>query len=240
MGYNNLSELFAATANAIRAKTGGTDPIVANDFPEAIEGIIAGSNVSIKEFVERTFTEISDDSVTAVGGSAFNGHSTLTKVSFPNATQIKSSAFMSCSKLQAANFPAATSLESYAFYYCRALTTVNVSAAKSIQLYAFQGCTSLTTLDFPALERVGSAVFKGCSGLTALILRSTTVCSMDAPDVLTSTPIESGTGYIYVPSALLADYQADSNWSTYAAQLRALEDYTVDGTTTGALDETKI
>ena len=34
--------------------------------------------------------------------------------------------------------------------------------------------------------------------------------------------------------------QAATNWSTYAAQFRALEDYTVDGTTTGELDETKI
>ena len=40
--YNSLAELFAATANAIRTKTEGTEPIVAEDFPEAIEGIQAG------------------------------------------------------------------------------------------------------------------------------------------------------------------------------------------------------
>ena len=40
--YNNLSELFTATANAIRSKTGSTDPIVADDFPEAIEAISSG------------------------------------------------------------------------------------------------------------------------------------------------------------------------------------------------------
>ena len=48
--YNSLAELFTATADAIRAKTGGTDPIVAEDFPIAVEGISAGGGaVSVAE-----------------------------------------------------------------------------------------------------------------------------------------------------------------------------------------------
>lgn len=47
MGYNSLSELFTATANAIRSKTGSTDPIVANDFPTAIEGISGGGTATL-------------------------------------------------------------------------------------------------------------------------------------------------------------------------------------------------
>ena len=54
------------------------------------------------------------------------------------------------------------------------------------------------------------------------------------------TPIASGTGYIYVPSTLVETYKTATNWSTFANQFRALEDYTVDGTTTGELDESKI
>jgi hypothetical protein len=37
--------------------------------------------------------------------------------------------------------------------------------------------------------------------------------------------IEDGTGYIYVPSALVETYKTASNWVTYAAQIRAIEDY---------------
>lgn len=37
-----LTNLFSDIANAIRAKTGGTDPIVAADFPAAIAGISGG------------------------------------------------------------------------------------------------------------------------------------------------------------------------------------------------------
>ena len=77
--------------------------------------------------------------------------------------------------------------------------------------------------------------------MTAFILRSETkICSITHTSVFTKTPIESGTGYIYVPKALIEDYKVTTNWSVYASQFRALEDYTVDGTTTGELDETKI
>lgn len=62
----------------------------------------------------------------------------------------------------------------------------------------------------------------------------------DGYGVANGTPIANGTGYIYVPSALIEQYKVAENWSTYASQFRALEDYTVDGTITGELDETKI
>ena len=78
------------------------------------------------------------------------------------------------------------------------------------------------------------------SAFTTLILRSETVATLPSTSAFSSTPIASGTGYIYVPRALVDSYKAASNWSTYANQFRALEDYTVDGTTTGALDESKI
>jgi hypothetical protein len=39
-----LTELFTNIANAIRAKTGSTEPIIAEDFPSAIEAISGGSS----------------------------------------------------------------------------------------------------------------------------------------------------------------------------------------------------
>ena len=40
-----------------------------------------------------------------------------------------------------------------------------------------------------------------------------------------STPIKSGTGYIYVPMSLVDTYKSATNWSTFANQFRAIEDY---------------
>ena len=47
-------------------------------------------------------------------------------------------------------------------------------------------------------------------------------------------------GYIYVPRDMIETLSSATNWSTIATQLRALEDYTKDGTTTGELDFVKM
>lgn len=44
--HGTLTALFTAIANAIRGKTGSADPIVADSFPEAIDGISTGVDTS--------------------------------------------------------------------------------------------------------------------------------------------------------------------------------------------------
>ena len=119
----------------------------------------------------------------------------------------------------------ATSIGEYAFYNCPKLTTAVFPAATSIGGYAFSNCFSLTTADFPAATSIGNMAFYSCSKLTALILRSGTMATLNGAYALNNTPINSGTGYIYVPSALVDSYKAASNWSTFANQFRAIEDY---------------
>lgn len=118
-----------------------------------------------------------------------------------------------------------TSIGDYAFNSCSKLTTANFLAATSIGSNAFNSCSALTTANFPAATRIGSGAFQYCSALTALILRSATMATLSATSAFTNTPIASGTGYIYVPAALVDSYKAASNWSTYANQIRAIEDY---------------
>lgn len=53
MKHANLKALFTAIANSIRNKTGGTDAIIADDFPEAIDGIQTGGGVDkIQRYIE--------------------------------------------------------------------------------------------------------------------------------------------------------------------------------------------
>ena len=81
---------------------------------------------------------------------------------------------------------------------------------------------------------MGQGLFQD-SSITALVLRGSAV------PTLSGVLYWSGNiKYIYVPAALVDSYKVATNWSTYEAKFRALEDYTVDGTTTGDLDETKI
>ena len=95
----------------------------------------------------------------------------------------------------------------------------------SIGSSAFSGCYKLTTADFQAITSIGSNAFIGCSALTALILRSEAITDLWDAKAFGSTPIASGTGYIYVPSSLVDSYKVASNWSAYAEQIRAIEDY---------------
>ena len=119
----------------------------------------------------------------------------------------------------------ASSVGSYAFRNCSALTTVDLPLVTSIGGNAFNGCSNLTTVDLPLVTSVGSYAFYNCKALTTVILRSETMCTLSNVNAFNSTPIKSGTGYIYVPSALVDSYKADSKWSTYANQFRAIEDY---------------
>ena len=204
-------------ADAIREKTGGTDPVAVSDMAGKIEGIHAGGGGDIDALIDRSITKISSSSITSIGGSAFQDCSSLTTVDFPVATSIGNYAFQDCSSLTTADFPVVTSIGNYAFYNCKKLTMV----------------------DFPVATSIGSSAFRTCSKLKSLLLRGNNVCTLNK-NVFVAAPISSGTGYIYVPSALIEQYKASTNWSTYAAQFRALEDYTIDGTVTGKLDPEKI
>lgn len=95
----------------------------------------------------------------------------------------------------------------------------------SIGIQAFYNCTGLLSVDFPSATSIGSSAFDFCMNLAAVILRSETICTLANTYVFNNTPIKSGTGYIYVPRTLVDSYKAATNWSTFAAQFRAIEDY---------------
>jgi hypothetical protein len=106
--------------------------------------------------------------------------------------------------------------------------------------YSFYNCKNLTTADFAIVTSIYEDAFRYATALKKVVLRSETLCTLSTSSVFSSSGIASKNGYIYVPRALVDTYKAATNWSTYATQFRALEDYTVDGTTTGELDTTKI
>lgn len=230
---------------------------------EEIRSAPARSDIDLYGLITRTITEFSNSKIKEIGTSAFANASLLASVNFPNVTNIGKSAFESCVNLKTVSFPKATTIKQYAFSYCMMLRNIAFPKVTSIGTDAFQNCINLNSVVFPCVESVGSNAFRGseylkladfpvvtsiasyafytCKKLASLLLRNTEeVCALTNKNALTSTLIASGTGYIYVPSALLESYKVATNWSAYAAQFRVLEEYTVDGTTTGELDKAKI
>ena len=192
------------------------------DIIDQIKAVLAGKAAGgggteiVDAMIDRSVTAVESDTET-VGAYVFYG----------------------CTKLKNIDLPVATSIGNDAFYNCVSLESVELPNVTSIGGSAFRICRNLLSIDLPSATSIGSNAFRDCKKLQSLILRSETVCTLGT-NVFISTPIESGTGYIYVPRALVDSYKSATNWSTYANQFRALEDYTVDGTITGELDESKI
>lgn len=117
-----------------------------------------------------------------------------------------------------------TSIRQAAFRLCKALTKVNFVNVASVGTAGFYECTALKKAEFHSFVDFRQNAFYGCSALEALILRSPEqLCTCTSS--FSSSKIASGTGYIYVPAALVDQYKAASGWSTYADQIRAIEDY---------------
>ena len=245
-----LIEKLTAIADAIRGKTGKTDGLTLEQMPGEIEGIQTGGDTSIEDaLVKRTLTSYSNDRITEVGASAFSGCTSLTDVSFPNVTTVGASAFSGCTSLTDVSFPELITISggmfeysgiesvtdasfpkvtgimgNYSFKQCPSLKYWQHSMKFIYQSRTFFGCGNLEKVDIHATGLTYHA-FSGCL-LNALILRrADAICELGSTNAIDNSAIVNGTGYVYVPSALLEEYKAATNWSNYAEQFRAIEDY---------------
>lgn len=202
-----------------------------------------GTDSTIKNYVEGNPVDINDEAVTNIRTRAFNYATNLTSVNFPNAEKVSSYAFAECTGLVSANLPNVTSSSgTFLFDGCESLQNVNIPKVSSVSNYAFRNCSALEKIELGNISSCGSYSFSNAASLVAVIIRreGTKATTLSATNAFTGTPIASGTGYVYVPAALVDTFKTAANWKTYATQFRAIEDYTVDGTITGELDESKI
>ena len=113
----------------------------------------------------------------------------------------------------------------YGLANCTKLTSVVLPAVQLTDANAMLGCSALTQADFSSLQQIRHSTFYGNKKFVTLIIRTQAVAKLDATSAFKDTRIAAGTGYIYVPSALVDSYKTATNWSTYANQIRAIEDY---------------
>lgn len=151
---------------------------------------------------------------------------TMTVLDNSLVTSLRTRVCQGATKLVTVNLPMVTSTGSYAFYQCSGLVTVKLPKLTSVSTQTFYSCTKLKHADCGLLGSLPAQTFNACSALTELILRKTSaICTLSNVNAVNNTPIGKGTGYVYVPAALVDTYKAASNWSTFAAQFRAIEDY---------------
>lgn len=147
--------------------------------------------------------------------------------------------FNNCTKLESINMAGWDTRNviymNYMFYNCKALTSVDISHfnPKSLtNVYGmFMNCTSLREVDISSIctTKITNSpmMFSGCTNLTKVIINSPSVFPMTNKNFFASTPIEDGTGFVYVPDNLVATYKARTNWTTYADQIKPISELEV-------------
>lgn len=213
-------------------------------------GYIAGQ-ASVPDLLadrmNNNLTTYTSENVGRVGSYAFWGCTSIESIDLPSCECIDSAAFQNCTSLKSAKFDGCTSMAGTVFRGCRVLESVHFPNLNTTSTYAFADCVNLTSVVFPTLGTLGGALFSGCTSLeraelpaatsigamtfqncTALTVVTITqqgiVCSLAATSAFAGTPIESGTGFIYVPDNLVEQYKTAKNWSTFATQIKPLSE----------------
>ena len=148
----------------------------------------------------------------------------ITEYSNPTLTYLGAYA-LSGTSIVSLNLPALTTIAGFAFYECTKLTDVSFPSLTEVPYNGMRQFKGLVKADFHSLSKIGANAFYQCTNLEALVIRTNNICTLASGTVLTATKIQSGDGYIYVPSTLVGTYKSATNWSAFADQIRAIEDY---------------
>lgn len=246
--HNTLEELFTGIADAIREKEGSAAVIVADDFPERVKNLATHDGEDA--LVSQLIGSYTNDRVTKIATHAFSNRNSLRSVSFENVSHIGAYAFYGCSKLNKVICPKLQKIGDHAFENVAidgGISPLQITSriCSLVGHYAFSSAKiSQFYMHSPIDSNDNFVIYVGAfeySEITHLVIVSENGEICELYDLaIANTPIASGTGYIYVPRELVDSYKSAENWSTYASQFRALEDYTVDGTISGELDKSKI
>ena len=167
--------------------------------------------------------------VTSIETGAFNGCTNLALTELPSGiTSMVNDAFNGCTNLALTELPSGvTSMVNDAFNGCTNLALTELpSGVTSIKPRVFNGCTSLTEMTcLGNITTIETGAFTYCTKLSKFALPNiTSVPTLSSTDAFHSTPIASGTGYIYVPDDLVESFKSATNWSTYADQIKAISE----------------
>lgn len=161
---------------------------------------------------------IYNECVTEVPNNGIKRCSSLTRLNLPNCTKLGETAFTRCSNLSAVNLPKCSDINAHTFNDCSSLQNINIPEVVYLDSFALANCISLEAVNLPKCSIINYAVFSDCTKLSKLTLGYSAVCQLTSSSAFTRTPIENGTGSIYVPASLVNDYKKATNWSKYANQ----------------------
>ena len=176
-----LTDKLTAIANAIRAKSGGTELLTLDEMPVAISEITGGvAEPYIKETYSTGGVSLLSAEMhgyTIVRDYLFYGCPYLSSISLPSAiTKISQYAFANCVTLDMSSLPSElTEIGVRAFAGCRVLRLSTLPPKlTTISVSAFDGCYELAITHIPSgVKTIGLTAFKLCDGLTSITFDGT-------------------------------------------------------------------
>lgn len=143
-----------------------TQVVVPKDIPEILDFTFAGGSSLLSITLPET--------ITSIGGGAFQDCSTLTSIKLPvGIERINSFTFSGCSSLTSLTLPeSVNSIDMWAFNNCTSLTSITLPKnLSSIGYAAFSGCNNLTSIVIPeSVTDLGEYAFSECSALSSVSL----------------------------------------------------------------------
>lgn len=242
VGYVGIQE-YASKIDELKIATPPTKGIIINEFDSegyvtdvSVVGMTSipnmafcSTSVSFAHLFNKKLKKVHlSDDVTSIGLQAFRYCDVLETINLhDNITYMDSYVFNGCRGLKELKFPMnLTALNNNMCDGCTNLEKVTLPNTKLKQILTsvFYNCSKLTEIDIPSMTiTIGSNCFQNCTSLVKVIIRNTTPPSIST-STFTSTPIKSGTGYIYVPDESVEAYQTATNWSTYASQIKGISE----------------
>ena len=193
-----------------------------SEFVNSIE--LLGDETVLKSLISRTIVEFRDNIIMNVGQNAFSYCYYMTTADLPNVETIGLSAFSNCTALVSINIPKLKSVPTTGFNNTR-FESISLPNVVSINMNGFNDCINLKLVDLYNINTISTGAFKNSALESLIIRREDTVPTLRSVNAFEGTPIYTGNGYIYVPASMVDLYKKASNWSSYAPQIRAIEDY---------------
>lgn len=183
----------------------------------------------IGDYVEDPYivipTDYEGEPILEVSNYAFNNNTKVVRVYLNNAERIGVGTFSNCSNLISVDAPNVKVI-GYNAFYGAGILSLDLPNLVEMGSDTCVKCANLERANLGKVNAVTSWTFTNCSALKTLILPNTAkISTLQATNAFDATPIASGNGYIYVPRALIDSYKTATNWSVFANQFRAIEDY---------------
>lgn len=153
--------------------------------------------------------------------SPFYQNASMSVLYLPNSiTSSSNVSFSFMTSLKKLIIPVTLSYGTSPFVQNKALTKIDLSGSSLTQA-SIQYCDALAILKLPStLTTIPQYAFSGDYGLRELYIYATTPPTLANTNAFTS--VDTTNLKIYVPSASVSDYKAESGWTNYASNIQAI------------------